>query len=273
MDPKTIEALRILAHVLSREGRRFALIGATVPQIVLDFSGSFGGRETRDVDAVAEVQDWDDFARIREQLLQQGFREGRVAHELWLDEVQIDLIPFSPALVENGKLSWPYGDSVMTACGFQEALECASDREVAPGLTLPVVPIPGLVLTKIVAYLDRPEERVRDLVDMLYCFERYEQTKDTSRRFDYAGAEVEGKPLTYEEAGAYLLGAEVARLAKPNSLRVMQQFLAKLPDQYARPIAQIVAEEHRLLDSEERRSVVYRLFRVFGAGLNQTVGL
>jgi predicted nucleotidyltransferase len=269
MDPRAVGALRILSRVFSQEGRRFVLIGATVPQILLDFGASSGSRETRDVDAVAEVGSWEDFEVIRERLLQQGFREGRVAHELWLDEVRIDLIPFARALVQNDKLSWPYGDSVMTACGFEEALECARDQKVAPDLMLPVVSIPGLILTKVVAYMDRPEERIRDLIDILYCFERYEQSAETSRRFDHAGTEVEGNPLTYEEAGAYLLGTEVARLAKPNSLLVVRQFLDKLPDEYARPITQIVTEERRLLDSEKRRSV-YRLFRVFGAGLNRT---
>ena len=121
MDPKTVEALRILSRVLSQEERRFALIGATVPQLVLDLSGGAGpgSRETRDVDAVAEVQGWEDFTRLCARLKQEGFRQGRVAHELWLDdEVRIDLIPFGASLVQEDKLSWPYGDSVITACGF-----------------------------------------------------------------------------------------------------------------------------------------------------------
>ena len=272
MEPKAIEALRIFSRVLTRERRKFVLIGATVPQIVLDFRDSpgLGSRETRDFDAVAEVQDWEDFARLRERLLQEGFWSGRVAHELWLnDEVRIDLIPFGPGLVKEDKLSWPYGDSIMTACGLEEALECARDQEIAPNLRLPVVTIPGLVLTKVVAYMDRPEERARDLTDILYCFDQYEKTVGQSRRFDHAGTEVDGTEVAFEEAGAFLLGLEVAALAKPNSLLLVHSFLGKISDEYARPIAQILSEEGQLLDSEERRSVLYRLFRVFGAGLNQ----
>jgi predicted nucleotidyltransferase len=271
MESKAVEALRILSRVLTLEGRRFVLIGATVPQIVLDFRESPGSRETRDVDAVAEVASWEDFARIRERLLQEGFRSGQVAHELWLnDEVRIDLIPFGPSLVEEEKLSWPYGDSVMTACGLEEALECARDHDVAPNLRLPVVTIPGLVLTKVVAYMDRPEERVRDLIDILYCFEHYEATGGQSRRFDHAATEVDGKAVTFEEAGAFLLGMEVAVLAKPKSVEIVRRFLSTIPDGFARPVSQILSEEKRLADSEKRRSVLYRLFRVFGAGVNQT---
>jgi len=274
MDPKAVEALRRLSRVLSREGRRFALIGATVPQIVLDLRGSPGSRETRDVDAVVEVNSWEDFSRVGRRLEQEGFRQGRVAHELWLDdEVRIDLIPFGPNLIEDDKLSWPYGDSVMTACGFEEALECAREREVAPDLRLPVVSIPGLILTKVVAYMDRPAERARDLIDMLYCFERYEQAAGESRRFDHAGTEVEGKTLTYEEAGAFLLGIEVAALAKPKSLDIVRRFLGMFQNEFARPITQTISEEKRLVDSDERRRLIYRLFLVFGAGLNKSAVL
>lgn len=276
MDPKVVEALRILSRVLSQEGRRFVLIGAMAPQIVLDFreSATSGSRETRDLDAVAEVHGWDDFSRIRERLLQEGFHQGRVAHELsFNNEVRIDLIPFGPDLVQEGKVVWPYGDSVMTACGFEEALECARDEEIATDLILPVVTIPGLVLLKIVSYLDRPEERARDLIDILYCFEQYEKSVGQSRRFDYAGIGVDGKEVTFDEAGAFLLGVEVAALARPNSLSLVRRFLDNISDEYARPIAQILTEQKRLLDSEERRGMLYRLFRVFDAGLNQTASI
>jgi predicted nucleotidyltransferase len=273
MDPKTVEALRILANVLAGEQRKFVLIGATVPQIVLDFRdipGS-GSRETRDVDAVAEVDSWEDFARLRERLLREGFCPGRVAHEFWFDdEVRMDLIPFGPALVEEDKLAWPYGDSVMTACGFAEALDCARPEQITSDFTVLVVTIPGLVLTKVIAYMDRPEERARDLIDILYCFDRYEATGRESRRFDRAGTEVDGEAVTFEEAGAFLLGMAVAALAKPKSLEIVRRFLSMFPDGFARPVSQIVSEEKRLVDNEKRRGVLYRLFRVFGAGINQT---
>jgi predicted nucleotidyltransferase len=121
----------------------------------------------------------------------------------------------------------------MTACGFEEALECARDQEIAPNLMLPVVSIPGLILTKVVAYMDRPAERARDLIDILYCFEHYEQTAGESRRFVHAGTQVEGEAISYEEAGAFLLGIEVAALAKPSSCDIVRRFLDKIPDEFA----------------------------------------
>jgi predicted nucleotidyltransferase len=162
MEPKAVEALRILARVFSQEGRRFVLIGATVPQIIFDSPEGSGSRETKDIDAVVAVNTWDDFNRLRERLEQEGFCQGRVAHEFWRgNDVRIDLIPFGPALVTQDHLSWPNGGAIMNVCGLEEALGCARDEEITVDLTVPVVTIPGLVLTKAIAYMDRPEERAR----------------------------------------------------------------------------------------------------------------
>lgn len=274
MDPKAVSALRIASRVLTQLGRKFVLIGATVPQILLDFrqEPGAGSRETRDLDALVEAHSWEDFARIRERLVEEGFEQGRVLHELWLNkEVQIDLIPYGAGLVEEDRLTWPDKDAVMSTFGMEEAFECARQEEVAPGLALPVVTVPGLILLKVVSYLGRPEERTRDLLDIVYCFEQYESAVGQSRRFDYcAGVEVDEKSITFEEAGAFLLGIEVAGVARPKSLQVVRGFLDGVSDEYAKPIGQILAQEKRILDNEGRRRMLYRLFRVFGTGLNRT---
>lgn len=274
MDPKAVSALRIVLRVLAQFGRKFVLIGATVPQILLDFrqDPGAGSRETRDLDVLVEAHSWEDFARIRERLLEEGFEQARTLHELWLNkEVQIDLIPYGPGLVEQDHMAWPDRDSVMSTFGMEEAFECAREQEIIPDLSLPVVTAPGLVLLKIVAYLDRPDERARDLLDVVYCFEQYESALGRSRRFDYCvGVEVDNKAITFEEAGAFLLGIEVAGIAKPKSLQVVRRFLDGLSDEYAKPIGQILAQEKRVFDNEPRRMTLYRLFRVFGAGLNRT---
>lgn len=274
MDPKSVKALRIVSHVLKHFGRKFVLIGATVPQILLEFrqESMATSRATRDLDALVEAHGWEDFGRIRERLLKEGFDEGQTMNELRLNnEVQIDLIPYGPGLVEKDRLAWPAKDSVMSTIGIEEAFESAREEEIAPGLAVPVVPAPGLVLLKIVAYLDRPENRARDLVDIVYYFEQYDSTPGQSRRFNVcSGVQVEDEEVTFEEAGAFLLGTEVARHAKPKSMEVVHRFLGGITDEYARPIAQILTEERRIADSEQRRETLYRLFRVFGAGLNRS---
>lgn len=272
IDPETVEALRVLAQVLTEEGRSFALIGATVPQLLIDLrrGRESSGRTTRDADAVVTVASWEDFDRMHCRLFQVGFRPGSAPHELRFGEnVRIDLIPFGPGLVQEDRLVWPETGFVMSTLGIEEALERAQPEEIAPGLLIPVVPIPGLVLLKLVAYQDRPEERARDLIDVVYCFEHYEEALEGSRRFNLAGTMVEGQPVQFEEAGAYLLGTEVAKVAKPKSLGAIRSLLDGIQDEYARPISQIIYQERRIANDEDRARELFRLFRVFAAGLGE----
>jgi len=270
IDPKTVPALQTLAHVLSEDNRDFVLIGAAVPLVLVELqqAGEFSGRETRDVDAVTSVGSWEDFDRLRRRLFETGFRQGSTPHELLFGEdVIVDLIPYGPAIVRDNRLEWRETGRVMSTLGIEEAFASAVRVEVAPGFSLPVVPVPALVLLKIIAYQDRPGERARDLGDMVYCFEHYEESIEDSRRFELVGVEAERQPVAFEEAGAYLLGIEVANLAKPESLVAIHRFLDMITDEFARPIVQILREERRIFDNEGRRRELFRLFRVFAAGL------
>jgi len=271
IDSKVIGALRVLTQVLTDDGRSFVLIGALVPQLLIDLrqGRESPGRVTRDADAAVTAANWEDFDQMRGRLFKTGFQQGAAPHEfLWSEEVRIDLIPFGPGLIEQDRLTWPGTGIVMNTLGIEEAFQCAQPEELAPGLSLPVVPIPALVLLKIVAYQDRPEDRKRDLIDVVYCSEHYEEDLEGSRRFNVAVTAVDERPVQYEEAGAFLLGFEVAKLAKAKSLVAVRKFLDRIPDEYARPISQILYEEQRIADNGGRRRELFRLFRVFAAGLN-----
>ncbi len=272
IDPRVVPALRTLGRALEADNRDFVLIGATVPQILLRMpqGGEASGRTTRDVDALVAAGSWEEFERMRHRLFEVGFRPGAAPHELLFgQDVGIDLIPYGEGIVQNDRLEWPGTDRAMSTLGVEEAFASAGVEEIVPGLSLRVVPIPGLVLLKIVAYQDRPEERARDLSDVVYCFEHYEEDIAQSRRFNLVGVDVIGEPVEFEEAGAYLLGADMARLAGPRSLFAVRRFLEMIPDEYSRPISQILREERRMVNNERRRTELLRLFQVFAAGLNE----
>lgn len=272
IDPKAVPALKILAQIFAEENRAFVLIGATVPQIVIDIreGDKFGARTTRDVDAVVEAADWKDFEAIRQRLFKAGFKPGSAPHELLFGrDVFLDLIPYGSGLVQNDQLEWPGTDRIMSTLGVEEAFNYARQEEVALELSVRVVPIPVLILLKIVAYMDRPQERARDLSDLVRCFEDYEKGDEDSRRFEIGEVTVDDRPVEFEEAGAYLLGNEVGRLARPKSLVPVRALLDKIPDEYAGPIYQILKEEGRIVNSEGRRRELLRLFRVFAAGLTE----
>lgn len=269
LSEKALSALRTLNEVLGDDHHPFVLIGATAPQILIDLrqGGHSGSRPTRDLDVSVKVHNWRDFERIINRLQERGFVAGPAPNQLTFEEeVRVDLLPYGAEIVENDQITWPDTQQSISVVGMEEVFQNADAIEIAPELLIPVATISALVLLKIAAYTDRPLERARDLVDITYCLERYEE--EGQRRFELAGELVEGKTLTYQEAGALLLGGDVARIAKQNSLLRVRQFVLQFDSEYSQPISQIIAEERRLDDSQ-RRSFLFRLFAVFGYGVTR----
>jgi len=257
--PQDVEALRVVSAVLSDEGWPFVIVGARAPWILV---ADHTWRATRDVDAVVRTPTWDAFERLAEHLKALGFARPEAHHFVSPQGAEVDLVPYGEGVITDDMIMWPNG-MVMSALGLEEAFAAAVEREIAPELRVRVVTAPALVILKIIAYQDRPHERSKDLADLVDAFERYEE--DDGRRFELVGATVDDAPIAFEEAGAYLLGVDAARLARPKSREVITAFLTRFTDEYAEPVSRALAEEQRT-HSERRRVEVYRLFRVFTAG-------
>lgn len=114
----------------------------------------------------------------------------------------------------------------MTVTGFEEV--CAAARKTGrPGdPNLPVITIPGFVLLKIIAYLERkPDPKSRDDArDIEYWLRNFASGSHDPRRYgmaDRSGLAHED----YETAGAALLGTEVGKLASSEAAVYVDQFI------------------------------------------------
>ena len=194
-----------------------------------------------------------------------GFAQRHLHEFISLHGTRIDLLPYSQGLVQGDTIAWPDGVT-MSALGLAEAFDSAVERQITEVLSVHVATEAAFALLKVVAYMDRPTARSKDLGDLVDAFARYEDEGD--RRFELFEVGVDNSPLQFEEAGAYLLGTDVAVLAAPKTRGVIQDFLAGLTDEYSRPIGQVLTEEKRT-GSDERRAEVWRLFRVFRAGFER----
>lgn len=249
----------MVSAVLSDEGWPFVIVGARAPWILV---AGHTWRATRDVDVVVRTPTWGAFERLAERLKALGFARTEAHHFVSPPGAEVDLVPYGEGVITDDTIVWPNG-MVMSALGLEEAFAAWVEREIAPGLSVRVVTAPALVILKIIAYQDRPYERSKDLADLVEAFERYEE--DDHRRFELINTAVDDAPIAFEDAGAYLLGLDTARLVRPKSREVIRAFLARFTDEYAAPVSRVLAEEQRT-HSEGRRVQVYRLFRVFGAG-------
>lgn len=255
------EALTLLHNYFEQKGIPFALVGALVPAILL--SSEIGVRETRDADHVIKLASWAEWETVIADLVKLGFirARGEQEHRLHYRIAEIDLIPYGITSGSDDVLIWRKSGNQMNLTGFSEVFEHAVLTEIRKGLTLPVIPLWLFAVLKILAYLDR--KFPRDLRDLVYVLERYESLGNGARRFEVVG---EVSSVTYENAGAHLLGADIRAKVSSNVLNMVRDFLAQITDEYHSVINTALLEEPSLV-SDRRRMVVYQLIQAFRFGL------
>jgi len=210
---RTAKELCFVASVLQRIGAPYALIGANA----LLLHGIQLPRTTRDLDFIVAVKD--SFQHVKQALLTQGFRHGKIPHRFYTPQgTQVDVLPVQKRATETGFIEFPDGER-LTALGFSKALTHAKEKPVRD-CVVSVAPLPILVALKILAATKRYGS---DLQDAITCMKQYEE--QGARRFDDV---IYTTDLTFETAGAYLLGRDLASMATAKTLVAVEEALDAL---------------------------------------------
>lgn len=255
------DALTVLRDYFENKRIPFALVGAIVPALLL--SPGIGTRETRDADQVIKLASWAGWDAVIADLVELGFKRGHgeQEHRLYYRTAEIDLIPYGLTEGPEEILVWRKSGNKMNMAGFSDVFKHAKPIQVSRGVTIPVVPLWLFAVLKVTAYLDR--KLARDIYDLVYVLEKYELADEGSRRFDLPG---ESEGITYETAGAYLLGCDICTNVSPKALNLVKGFAAEITDEHHYVINTSLREENRLF-SDDRRALVYRLIQAFQKGL------
>ena len=81
------------------------------------------------LDFIVAVED--SFQCVRQALLKQGFRHGKIPHRFYTPEgTQVDVLPVQERAIEKGFIEFPDGERLV-ALGFSEALTRAEKKLVA----------------------------------------------------------------------------------------------------------------------------------------------
>jgi len=219
--------LCFVASVLKIIGVPYALIGATA----LLLHGVQMSRTTRDLDFIAAVEDT--FQHVTEALLEKGFRHGRISHRFYTPQgTQVDILAVTKRAIETGFIEFPDGER-LSALGFSEALTHAEEKHVGH-CAISVAPLPILVALKI---LTATKRYGADLQDAIACMRQYEE--QGTRRFDDL---VYTANLTFETAGAYLLGRDLLSMISAKTLMAVEEALVTLTHN-AQPSSRTVDRE------------------------------
>lgn len=246
-----------LERGLRENGVRFAVVGALVPELLLDARPR---RLTNDADVMVIVESLTEFDALKGRLGDYGFARTRVPHRMQhRDGGLLDLLPFSEAIAPDGRLQLEEG-VVFNMAGFGKVVPNAVPTIIEGGPTLPLAPLPLYVLLKLVAFSDRREPK--DLASVLHCLEHY--LEDNERRYL---AEHDGGGVPFEYTCAYCLGVDGQSFLDD----ALQETVTAVLDRFGGPEADLVRivarEEWRVVDGDQVRAEVFERFHWYRLGL------
>lgn len=237
---------------------RFVLIGGAALRCFVGGTGP-----TEDLDLVLAVS-LEEYPGGADRL--PGWSRDRRREQRWVspEAVRVDILPASSDLLDAGEIVWADG-ARMSLVGMRLAFGHGVPVSLENGLVISVAPVPVLAVLKVVAYLDDPLDRMKDLGDIAYMLEGF-VGPTASERYD---DEIFELGLRDEEVSPFLLGRRVAEIATTEEVRAVCRFLDIVLER-VRP-SQAIGDMARLGPSRLRRDVEQMLKRVlaFERGFSQ----
>ena len=231
-----VNIIRKVVRAAESQRLRLFIVGAQARDLLLQYVYDLPiPRATNDIDFGIIVESWDEFTKLRDDLIAdkkfQPHRtmKQRLDHESGL---LIDLVPFGDLEEVSGQISWPPDFSiVMSTVGFREAYDHSIEVRITDDLIVRVASLPGLALMKIVAWNDRRFER--DAQDLGLIMRHYLDAGNQDRVYSEQGDcfDLLNEDFDYEKASAHILGRDIGRLVTDISRPVLERVLPKGPDQ------------------------------------------
>lgn len=168
------------------------------------------------------------------------------------DDVVVDVLPVSPSLLAAGEVRFGDGDFVMSLVGFDLAIRDAVRVAIpASEECVEVASLAALVVLKIVAWLDRPYDRTKDLADLAHVL-THALPHDDERRWD-PDHPVYLSGVEHAAQSAFFVGTEVARIVEAPHREILDRFFARLDARDGIEFAMMLRETGDHGDDREER--------------------
>ena len=235
----------------------YYLIGVSAIALQLLKEGIKPSRGTKDIDFAVMVSSLKEYDTIRDALSIRGFKAVVAPWTFYSEhfKVAIDLLPFGE-IEENNTDNFNERYTDLHVLGFREVMEEAVPVEIEEKIAN-VPPLPGMVILKLIAWSDRPEERENDLSDILRIIQHYytlnwaeivEKHFDTLEHdpFDQLliAAEVLGRNSRLYLQKSEAISARVMNVLASNSERASQSAISRV---WARKLDKEIAYAYALL--------------------------
>jgi hypothetical protein len=162
MPSSNIELLKQVAKRLGPLLHEVVFVGGCTTELFITDEAAAEVRPTFDVDVIAEITSYADYATFSERLRALGFREdtsrGAPLCRWLIDEMKLDVMPIEERILG------------FTNRWYRDAMDAAQDAELQAGLRIRVVTAPYFLATKLEAFRGRGKgdyANSHDLEDLL----------------------------------------------------------------------------------------------------------
>lgn len=259
------ETFKCIDQIMKEHNVPYYLIGVSAMALELLKKGIKPSRGTKDIDFAIMISSLHKYEEISISLEQNGFNKVKAPWTFYSDKynVAIDILPFGQ-IEENDTINFNKRYSDLHVLGFSEVLEEAVEVEIEEKV-VNIPPLPGMIILKLVAWSDRPEERENDLADILKIIQHfYDIAYDEIVEFNYDTFPEEDD---FEEIviAAEVLGRK-AKVFLNKSERLSQRILKVLEENLTNASKSKIAKEWaRKLDKDIE--FAYKILEAFQKGI------
>jgi len=229
---QTVEILQKVTIVAENLNIPIFLIGATARDLVLEHGyGLPKITTTRDIDFGVAVSDWQEYEKLKRELVKtDNFSlDSKAEHRLIENSsnTKIDFVPFGEIESSPGQIIFQ-SKTVMNMTGFSEAFKTALMVRLSADLIIKIVSSVGLALLKLFSWNDRFENK--DASDFWLITKNYLDIADNQERIynEYADW-LKETDYDFEIAGAKLLGIDMADISLKETNRQILSFFENRP--------------------------------------------
>lgn len=167
------EVFDCIDEVMMKLNVPYYLIGVSAIALELLKDGIKPSRGTKDIDFAIMIASIQEFELIVEELNNYGFNKVEAPWTLYNNKfnVAIDLLPFGE-IEENFTINFNERYTYLHVLGFSEVLQNPETVQIEEK-SVQIPSLPGMVILKLIAWSDRPEERDTDLYDILRIIKHY----------------------------------------------------------------------------------------------------
>lgn len=199
---------------------KFFIIGATARDIIMELHGEKSGRRTQDIDIAIAIDKWEEFSTIEKEIIQlPNFKKDLKQQQrfLYLQDFQLDIVPYGGIASAEDKIFWPPDQSfAMTVLGFEEAEKDLLRVKIDDTLEIDIVSLAGIFILKLVAWKDRHHKGNKDADDMGFILLNYLNIHEERAVMEYYEEVYETENFSITKAGAALLGIDINILLSDN---------------------------------------------------------